>query len=75
MGHHIDRHGQFQSDLHPGLRPDKIVVSFRHPEAWPALAALAESYQHRDPELAADIRERLRTCRGLPLDGPEQSHG
>lgn len=64
MGHHIDKNGQFQSDLHPGLPPDKIVVSFKHPETWAALAALAEGYQHRDPELADDIRERLRTCRG-----------
>jgi hypothetical protein len=64
MGHHIDKAGRFQSDRHPDLEPDKIVVSFRHPSAWPALAALAESYQHLDPELSDDIRERLKTCRG-----------
>lgn len=61
MGHHFNDKGQFQSDRHPTLAPDKIVVSFHHVEAWPALAALAEGYQKVDPELAADIRWRLRT--------------
>ena len=63
MGHHIDDQGRFQSDKYPNLPPDKIIVSFKHPDAWPALAALAEAYQMRDEELAADIRERLRTVR------------
>lgn len=63
MGHHIDEQGRFQSDRHPDLQPDKIIVSFKHPEAWPALAALAESYEQRDPELAEDIRARLRSLR------------
>lgn len=64
MGHHIDEvSGVFVSDKYPDIGTDRIVVSFRHQEAWPALAALAEAYQHRDPELADDIRERLKTCR------------
>ena len=61
MGHHIDKEGRFQSDRHPDLEPDKIIVSFKHPQARPALAALAEAYQEVDVELADDIRERLRT--------------
>jgi hypothetical protein len=64
MGHHINKAGQFRSATsveggHPDLPVDKIVVSFKHREAWPALAALAESYESIDPELAADIRTRL----------------
>ena len=65
MGHHIDKNGQFKSDKYPDLPPDKIVVSFKHPEAWPALAALAEGYRRKDPELADDIEARLRSARGL----------
>ena len=61
MGHHINKEGQFQSDLYPDLPPDKIIVSFKHQAAQPALAALAESYQEIYPELSADIRTRLRT--------------
>ena len=62
-GHHIDGEGRFQSDKHPNLAPDKVIVSFRHREAWPALAALAECYREHDPEFAADIRTRLQTLR------------
>lgn len=61
MGHHIDSQGRFKSDRHPHLEPDKIVVSFKHEAARPALAALAEAYDATDPELADDIRLRLRT--------------
>ena len=59
MGHHIDREGRFQSDRYPDLDPDKIVVSFKHPQARRALAVLADDYASTDPELAADIRTRL----------------
>lgn len=59
MGHHIDAEGRFQSDKYPDLPPDRIVLSFRSPAAWQALAALAEGYGERDPELAADIMARL----------------
>lgn len=63
MGHHINEKKQFQSDLHPELPPNKIIVSFDHPQSWPALAALAEGYEDTDPELAEDIREVLREVR------------
>ncbi len=61
MGHHIDKQGRFQSDKYPDLAPDKIVVSFKHPQARNALLALATGYAESDPELAEDIRTRLRS--------------
>ena len=66
MGHHINAAGESQSDKYPELKPDKIVVSFKHPEAWPALEALADGYEYKDPELAADIRQRLRAIGSTP---------
>jgi hypothetical protein len=62
MSHHLID-GKFKSDKYPDLAPDKIVVSFKHAEAWPALAALAEGYDERDPELADDIRTRLQSIK------------
>ena len=41
MGHHIDAAGCFQSDKHPELPPDKVLISFEDPFARAALAALA----------------------------------
>ena len=61
MGHHIDDQGRFQSDKHPELPPDRIRLSFERKRSHPALAALAEAYQDVDPDLAEDIRARLRT--------------
>lgn len=60
MGYHIDNEGRFQSDEYPDLGPDKIVVSFKHPEAWPVLRMLALVYEQRDPELSEDILERVK---------------
>ena len=37
MGNHINEKGEFQSDLHPELPPDKIILSFQDPRAWSAL--------------------------------------
>ena len=59
MGHHIDSQGRFQSDKHPDLAPDKIIVSFKDPLARKALRALASSYAGTDNELAKDILDRL----------------
>lgn len=61
MSNHIGKQGRFQSDKHPDLPPDRIRLSFKQRRSHPALAALAESYEYVDPELAADIRTRLRT--------------
>ena len=57
MGHHIDAEGRFQSDKHPDLKPDKIVLSFKDPEARGALIRYA--IHCSDRELAADILNRL----------------
>ncbi len=63
MGHHCNKFGEFKSDKYPDLGPDKIVVSFKHPEAWASLEALAEGYREIDPELSEDILERLRAIK------------
>ncbi len=63
MGHHIDAAGRFQSDRYPDLEPDKIVVSFKHPQARRALEVLAVDYEHVDAGLASDIRARLLSLR------------
>jgi len=63
MGHHIDKNGMFQSDRHPELAPDKIVLSFKDISAQYALRMLAISYSHKDPELSADSSTRLRSRR------------
>ena len=59
MGHHIDKHGRFQSDKYPNLAPDKIVLSFKDRRARSALEVLAIAYSGEDPELCDDIRRRL----------------
>lgn len=73
MGHHINAAGQFQSDRHPNLGPDKVVLSFKDPQALMALAVLARGYERKDPDFARDIRTRLDTiktaCERLG-DGP-----
>jgi hypothetical protein len=58
---HLDNDGRFQSDTHPELPPDKIVLSFKDPLARAALYKLAERYQRADPLFARDIRRRLRS--------------
>ena len=59
MSNHINTAGQFQSDLHPNLAPDKIVLSFKDPVAIRALATLATDYQDVDADLSRDINLRL----------------
>lgn len=59
MGHHINAAGQFQSDKHPELPPDKIIVSFNDPHARRALRTLARDYGEADLELSVDILTRL----------------
>lgn len=72
MGHHIDSEGRFQSDKHPDLAPDKIIVSFKDYRAHAALAMLSLSYLETDPELATDIRTRLEALASLPFSPKEQ---
>lgn len=57
MGHHINEQGQFQSDRHPDLPPNKIILSFRDPAAREALTLYANLTP--DLELAKDILEAL----------------
>jgi len=64
MGHHIDVNGKFQSDKHPELPPDKIILSFKDPAARQGLRMFAAVTG--DQELAADIIERLGTIEALP---------
>ena len=59
MSQHIDAQGRFQSDRHPDLAPDKIVVSFKDPRARRALWALALDYMEIGDGLGDDIQERL----------------
>lgn len=59
MGHHIDSQGFFRDDKYPDLGPDKIVLSFKDPQARTALVALAIAYNNSEFEFASDIRERL----------------
>jgi len=67
MGHHINDEGQFQSDKYPDLGPDKIVLSFKDPRARRALRQFADDCAEGEPDLAADVRERLAT---IANEGP-----
>lgn len=74
---HIDNQGRFQSDKHPELPPDKVIVAFDDPLARPALAALALAYNRVDHGFASDIRERLSTIAGgrVPTPPPDTPIG
>jgi len=61
MGHHINDLGQFQSDKHPDLKPDHIVLDFKDPAAKHALHVYAAS--STDEELNEDILTRLESLR------------
>lgn len=71
MGNHIDSQGHFQSDLHPNLKPDRIVLSFKDPLARRALRALAVDYREADSDLARDIQKRLMSIDSDPAPTPE----
>ncbi len=53
MSRHINAKGQFQSDRHPELPPNKIILSFRDPAARAALLNYAQ--RTPDRELAGAI--------------------
>lgn len=67
MGHHINQNGEFQSDKHPDLPPDKIILSFKDPRAHGALLALAEGYMATDLEFSDDIRARVTSVKHPPV--------
>ncbi len=63
MSHHINDKGEFQSDKYPDLPPDKIILSFRDPEARKALDFYASLCRDVDEELSKDIHTRLDSLR------------
>ena len=62
--HHIDAEGRFQSDKHPGILPDKIILSFKDGAARAALRYFALFTE--DDELAGDILRRIRSIETPP---------
>ena len=58
MGNHINKDGQFQSDKHPDLPPDKIILSFKDPVARVALGIYALALK-TDIDLKNDILWRI----------------
>ena len=70
MGHHLNERGEFQSDKHPDLPPDRIRLNLRNPRSVRALRVLAQDHQDHDPELAADLRARLGHLHGVG-EGPQ----
>ncbi len=69
MGHHIDESGRFQSNKHPDLEQDKIVLSFRDKPAAVALLYYAKLVERYDPELSGDLRYRI--YKMYPKLGPQ----
>jgi len=64
VAHHINSLGQFQSDKHPDLPPNRIRLSLEAPLSMRALLVLAHDYSKKDVGLASDIRETLITLHG-----------
>ena len=63
MGHHVDDQGRFQSDKHPELAPDKVVIDLTDPKAWDGLMLIAAMYWDHDREFAEDLENRVRQLR------------
>lgn len=61
MGHHINDKGEFQSDKYPDIGPNKIVFSFRDPDARPLLFDYAKSIADR--ELGDDMLTGLKNVK------------
>lgn len=53
MGHHIDDNGDFQSDRHPDLAPNEIILSLKDPTARKGLYTFADEVD--DKRVARDI--------------------
>ncbi len=58
MSNYITTEGHFQSDTHPELPPDKIIFSFKDPEAHGALELYAKTTANH--ELGEAILKRLK---------------
>jgi len=61
MGHHINKDGEFQSDKHPELPPNKIALDFR--DAFARLPILMYAQSIMDEELAMDIYKGLENAK------------
>jgi len=68
-GHHINEDGQFQSDKHPELEPDRVLINISKPRNWPGLRLIADAYQEKDPEFAEDLRGRIAALESEASDG------
>lgn len=64
MSHHINAAGEFQSDKHPELPPDRIRLNLKNARSERALRVLAEDYRDADSELANDLIYRLNALHG-----------
>lgn len=71
-GHHINAAGEFQSDKHPDLPPDRVRLNILRPENWPALLLIADAYQEKDAEFADDLRGRIEA---LKAETDHSEHG
>ena len=68
MGHHIDEQGRFQSDKHPGLGPDKVVIDLTDPEAWAGLQTIAAAYKAKDSDFADGLQVRVQQLRAAHIE-------
>lgn len=59
MGHHLNAVGEFQSDKHPDLPPDRVRVNLTNPRSTRAMRVLADSYADKDAEFSEDLHTRL----------------
>ena len=59
MGHHLDANGDFQSDKHPELKPNRVLVNLENPLSARGMLRLAQDYHDTDEEFAEDVLEVL----------------
>ena len=71
MGSHINTDGEFQSDKHPDLPPDRLRLSLLARRSRRALRVLAEDYEDLDESFAADLRTRLNAIEDAERPAPD----
>ena len=59
MGHHINEDGNFQSDKHADMPPNRLRLNMENPLSLRALMVLSADYEDHDVEFASDIRIAL----------------
>lgn len=67
MGSHINERGEFQSDKHPDLPPDRIRLNFNSPGSQVALWVLAQCYAGLFPETGCAVDHELAEDIGVRL--------